>query len=45
MTNQVLELTPVPVEVIAGDAISNWERCGLPAGIGAGLLLLFAAED
>ncbi len=45
VTNQVLELTPVPVEVIAGDAISNWERYGLPAGIGAGLLLLFAAED
>ena len=45
VTNQVLELTPVPVVVIAGDAISNLERYGIPAGIGAGLLLLLAAED
>jgi predicted tellurium resistance membrane protein TerC len=35
----------VPVEVIAGDAISNRERYGLPAGVGAGLMLLLAAED
>jgi YjbE family integral membrane protein len=45
VTNEVLELTPVPVEVIAGDAISNLERYGIPAGIGAGLALLLAAED
>lgn len=45
LTNEVLELTPVPVEVIAGDAISNLERYGIPAGIGAGLALLLAAED
>jgi hypothetical protein len=35
----------MPVEVIAGDAISNLERYGIPAGIGAGLALLLAAEN
>jgi Ca2+-transporting ATPase len=42
-TNRVLELTPVPVEVIAGDAVSRWERYGIPAGITALLALLLAA--
>jgi YjbE family integral membrane protein len=46
VTNRVLELTPVPVEVIAGDDISPVERYGLPAGIGAALAaLVFAALD
>ena len=46
VTNQVLELTSVPVEVIAGDAVSNAERYGLPAGIAAALgLMLLAAAD
>ncbi|MBI3370054.1 MAG: YjbE family putative metal transport protein [Burkholderiales bacterium] len=43
VTNQVLEATPVPVEVVAGDAISKWERWGLRVGalgLGGGLLLL-----
>jgi len=44
-TNRVLELTTVPVEVIAGDAISKLERYGIPAAIGAGLALLLAADD
>jgi YjbE family integral membrane protein len=45
VTHRVLESTPVPVEVIAGDAVSKWERWGLPAGvIGAGGLLLWAAD-
>ena len=44
-TNRVLELTSVPVEVIAGDAVSRWERYGIPAGIGVLLALLFAATD
>lgn len=43
VTNKVLELTTVPVEVIAGDAISKVERYGIPAGIGAALALLFLA--
>lgn len=45
VTNQVLELTTVPVEVIAGDTISNLERYGIPAAIGAGLALVLAADD
>jgi nucleotide-binding universal stress UspA family protein len=42
-TNRVLELTSVPVEVIAGDAVSRWERYGIPAGVGALIALLVAA--
>jgi Ca2+-transporting ATPase len=45
VTNKVLELTPVPVEVIAGDAVSKWERYGVPAGIGALIALAFATMD
>jgi len=46
VTNKVIELTPVPVEVIAGDAVSRWERYGIPAGLGALLaLLLSVAAD
>ena len=45
LTNKVLELTTVPVEVIAGDAVSKWERYGIPAGIGAAFALAFAAMD
>jgi hypothetical protein len=42
----VLELTPVPVEVIAGDAVSRIERYGIPVGISTILgLTLFAAAD
>jgi nucleotide-binding universal stress UspA family protein len=45
LTNRVLELTSVPVEVIAGDAISPWERYGIPAAIAALVALVFAAVD
>jgi nucleotide-binding universal stress UspA family protein len=46
VTDRVLQATPVPVEVIAGDAVSKWEQWGIPAGVlGAGGLLLFAAVD
>lgn len=45
VTNKVLESTPVPVEVVSGDAISKWERWGLPAGVvGAGGLLVLALD-
>jgi nucleotide-binding universal stress UspA family protein len=37
VTNRVLQLTPVPVEVIAGDLMSKWERYGIPAAIAAAL--------
>lgn len=43
VTNQVIERTTVPVEVIAGDAASNLERVGIPAGVG--LLVLGMAAD
>ena len=42
-TNKVLELTSVPVEVIAGDAVSKWERWGIPAGVGTAFALVFLA--
>ena len=41
-TNRVLELTQVPVELVAGDAVSRLERYGVPAGIGTALALLIA---
>jgi Ca2+-transporting ATPase len=43
VTNRVLELTPVPVELIAGDAVSKVERYGIPAALTALLGLLLAA--
>ncbi len=45
VTNKVLELTTVPVQIVAGDAISRWERYGIPAaglGTATGLFLLAA---
>ena len=45
VTNKVLELTSVPVEVIAGDSVSKLERYGIPAAIGALLALIWAAAD
>ena len=46
VTNQVLQHTPVPVEVVAGQAVSRLERLGLPAGLGLGLgALLWLALD
>lgn len=40
VTNKVLELTEIPVELVTGTAISRLEKFGLPAGIGAVLALL-----
>jgi nucleotide-binding universal stress UspA family protein len=45
VTNRVLERTSVPVEMVAGGAISPLERFGLPLGIGAGIGLLWLALD
>ena len=45
VTNQVIERTTVPVEVIAGDAAPGLERVGIPAGVGAGLLVLGMVVD
>lgn len=45
VTNKVLEITTVPVRIIAGDATSRWERYGIPVSLGTavGLFLLAAA--
>ena len=44
-THRLLETTPVPVEVIVGDAVSKWERWALPAGVvGLGGLLVLAID-
>jgi YjbE family integral membrane protein len=46
VTDSVLEATPVPVEVIVGEAVSSWERWGVRAGAlaGAGGLLWLAID-
>ena len=38
-------VTTVPVKVIASDASSKLERYGIPAAIGAALVLMLAADD
>ena len=40
LTNQVMERTTVPVELIAGSSAPSLERFCVPAGLGAGLLVL-----
>jgi nucleotide-binding universal stress UspA family protein len=45
VTDKVIELTPVPVELIAGDAMSRWERYGIPAAIAAALAAALAIAD
>ena len=45
VTSKVLELTTVPVEVIAGDAVSGWERYGIPAALGAIAAMVLATAD
>ena len=45
VTNRVLEMTQVPVEVVAGNSISVIERIGIPATVGAALALLVTAID
>ncbi|MGZ5754309.1 MAG: universal stress protein, partial [Burkholderiales bacterium] len=45
VTNRVLELTEVPVQVVAGEAVSILESFGVPAGIAAALALIFVVAD
>ena len=45
VTDRVIELTSVPVEVIAGDAMAKWERYGIPAAIAAGIAMVLAIAD
>ncbi len=45
VTERVIELSPVPVEVIPGDSMSKWERYGIPAAIAALAALVLAVEN
>jgi len=45
VTNKVLELSQVPVEVVAGQSVSKLEKIGVPAGVGAVMALLIVAVD
>ncbi|MET0917180.1 MAG: HAD-IC family P-type ATPase [Burkholderiales bacterium] len=45
VTDRVIALSTVPVEIIAGDSMSKWERYGIPAAIGAGLAMAVAIVD
>jgi YjbE family integral membrane protein len=45
VTNRVLELTQVPVQVVAGESVSSLERFGVPAGVAAALALVIVAID
>ena len=40
VTNRVLEIVEVPVEIVVGRAVSRIEKFGLPAGMGAALAVL-----
>ncbi len=45
VTNRVLELTAVPVEVIAGDSVSKLEKYGIPAALAAAVAFALAADE
>lgn len=45
VTNRVLQLTSVPVELIAGNEVSQLERYGIPAAIAALIALVLAIVD
>ena len=42
LTNRVLEIVEVPVEIVVGRAVSRIEKFGLPAGMTAALAVLIA---
>jgi len=45
VTNKVIALTSVPVEVIAGNAVSKFERYGIPVALAAVIAAVLAAAD
>jgi Ca2+-transporting ATPase len=45
VTNRVLELTAVPVELIAGDEVSKLEKYGIPAALAAAVAFALAADE
>ena len=42
VSHRVIETAPMPVQIVAGEAVSKLERYGVPAGVGAALALLAA---
>jgi nucleotide-binding universal stress UspA family protein len=45
VVNRVIETTSVPVEIIAGDTVSKFERYGIPAALAAALAALLTVVD
>ena len=45
VTDKLLQHTTVPVEIVAGNAMSGWERFGIPAALGAGLVAAMVIAD
>jgi len=45
VTDRVIQLTPAPVEIIAGESMSKWERYGIPGAIAALAALVLALAD
>lgn len=45
VTNKVLEIAQVPVEVVVGQSVSKLEQIGIPAGVGAAVAFLLVATD
>ena len=45
VTHRVIETAPMPVEIVAGEAVSKLERFGVPAGVAAALALLVVATE
>ena len=45
VTAKLLEIAPIPVEIIVGPNASRWERFGIPVGIGAAMAALVLASD
>lgn len=45
VTNRVVELASVPVEIIPGRTMSPWERFGIPLALAALLAVIFAATN
>jgi Ca2+-transporting ATPase len=45
VSNGVIELSTVPVEIVPGGSMSRWERYGIPVAIASALALVIAIED
>ncbi|USE77418.1 universal stress protein [Cupriavidus gilardii] len=45
LTNRLLDCCTVPVEVVAGAPAGMIERIGIPAGVGAGVALVWASAS